>query len=61
MGPGSWLVKLSRGAWSTVLSSHGSKSDAEAAAAHFNTIYQTDEYYIEVWDSAKFEGFEGLG
>jgi len=46
-----WLVKLKRTGFETVLSSEATYSAALNAAGVLNARFQTDEYYVEQWQS----------
>jgi hypothetical protein len=48
----SHYVKLARGDWETVLGT-GTKEECKAQADALNEQYQTDEYYVEAYDSEK--------
>jgi hypothetical protein len=52
-----WLVKLARGDWETVLFAFKTLPDAIAKRAELNSIYQTDEYYVEEFKIEKVQGF----
>ncbi|SFR75886.1 hypothetical protein SAMN05428970_1985 [Agromyces sp. CF514] len=48
-----WLVKLRRGDWETVLYGFKSLDEAIAKRVELNSIYQTDEYYVEAFQIEK--------
>lgn len=48
-----WLVKLRRGNWETVLYGFKGLDEAFAKRDELNTVYQTDEYYVEAFQIEK--------
>ena len=60
MSDGDWLVKQHHGPnydHESVIARYPTKAVAENRAEIFNSVYQTDEYYVEAWDAEKVKGW----
>jgi hypothetical protein len=51
---GGWVAKVRRpGGGESVLRGRGTRAEAQAAADAYNEPYQSDDAYVEEWDSVK--------